>query len=137
MAPRDPKLRPYRIAIYAAYGALITWLILPFVIGAARGVYSPGGKDRLAAGRIALNLCGAAASLPSPVTIETCPADVPVGGVRAFVARSKTLVAEIADGVVRNRMAKAIGEFEPIAMGAAPDPQALKRIAHVIGEYLQ
>jgi hypothetical protein len=113
------------------------WLILPFVIGAARGVYSPEGKDRLAAGRIALNLCGAAASLPSPVTIETCPADAPVGGVLAFVARSKALAAEIADGGVRDRMKKAIGEFEPIAKGAAPDPLALKRIAEVIGDYLQ
>ena len=137
MAPRDPKLRQYRIAIYVVYGALITWLILPFAIGAARGVYSPEGKDRLAAGRIALNLCGAAASLPSPVPISTCPADAPVGGVRTFVARSKTLAAEIADGGVRDRMSKAIGEFEPIAMGAAPDPAAIRRIAEVIGEYLQ
>ena len=136
MPQKDPRNRPYRVAVYIAYGLIVAWIIVPFVLGGARGVYSQEGLDLLCAGRAATAVCAAIANAAPSVKVDGCPAEAPQGSPDGLLAQAKAHAAEVADPGLRDRLRRALMNAEVLVRGVN-DPQAKKRVAEELADFLK
>jgi hypothetical protein len=136
MPTRDPENRKYRAAIYVVYAALLSWIILCFGIGAAMGVFSTAGKDKLAARQAALLICSAAVSAEPPINIDVCPSDVKAGHPAALLKRARESAAAISDRDMSSRVMDAINSFETIESGRLSRTNLPRLVEGPMGEYL-
>lgn len=136
MPNRDPANKKFRVAIYLIYAVLISWIILAFGIGAARGVFSSAGKDRLAARRVALLVCTAAASSDPPIRIDSCPSGTGTGNPAVLIREAREAAAGMSD---REKAAGAndlINSLEVIVSGKLGRSNVPRLVEGPIGEYL-
>ena len=136
MRERDPKYRKYRIAVYVIYGLIVAWIVVPFMLGAGRGVYSREGLDRLAAMRAATAICDAVGAAAPAVRIAGCPAEGAPGSPEAFIALAKTHAAGVSDAGMKDRLRRAVMHTEMLVRGVN-DPQLAHRISEELADFLQ
>lgn len=136
MQKRDPKYRKYRIAVYIAYGVIVAWIVVPFVLGGGRGVYSREGLDRLDAVRAATALCDAVRAAAPVVKVDGCPAEGSPGSPEALIALAKTRAAGVSDKGMKDRLRRAVESTEMLVRGVN-DPQLAARISEALADFLQ
>jgi hypothetical protein len=135
MPQRDPKLRKYRVAVYIAYGLIVAWIVVPFVLGGGRGVYTREGLDRLDAVRAATALCDAVRASAPAVRVAGCPEEGAPGNPEALIAQAKSHAEGVSDAGMKDRLRRAVASTEMLVRGVK-DPQLPQRIADALGDFL-
>lgn len=136
MRERDPKYRNYRIAVYIAYGLIVAWIVVPFVLGGGRGVYSREGLDHLDAVRAATALCDAVRAADPAVKIAGCPEGGSPGSPEVFIALAKTHAAGVSDAGMKDRLLRGVKNAEMLVRGVN-DPKVVTRISEALADFLR
>jgi len=134
MEKSNKKVKLY---VYAAFGLVVLWLLVAFLNGTIRGVFSVEGKDRLSARLAATQICAAMKNMDQPYEMTGCPGKLPCAPVEKHLMKARDYAKSITDQKTRDSVMDAVNSFGVIYSGKLSQSFMKHLVAEPLEEFLK